>query len=280
MSEAPVTHDLGKKTEEAHKKMIFNCRFRVEAKEFTVSVNELGTVRMTEWSSKISTAICMGRFGALWMVNMVNKLRAADKTNDFTAKFSESSRAFLVQRCANSRGRYLVIAQYGERRRRGVVMVPEGVNGRGWASMSHVFQRVVDFFVAGDKVKHRTNELERRQGITYAGVTANIQAPQNAKHRGLWNKENELIEKSDTCFSISKAVRDRIKSLREELDELIRLVDDGVAVGARKSYCNKCGVNLEECLIRGTNVANMESQEMTSNKSYSKEELQKPMGES
>lgn len=46
---------------------------------------------MTEWDSKKSNAICIGRFGALWIVNMANKLRVADKSKDFVAKFNEYS---------------------------------------------------------------------------------------------------------------------------------------------------------------------------------------------
>lgn len=44
-------------------------------------------------------------------------------------------------------------------------------------------------------------------------------------------------------------------------------------VGARKSYCHKCGVDLDDCLVNGTNVAIMDSKEMSSNQTYSKELL-------
>lgn len=44
-------------------------------KEFAFCVNNFGIVRMTEWGSKISNAICMGRFGAIWMVNIVDNVR-------------------------------------------------------------------------------------------------------------------------------------------------------------------------------------------------------------
>lgn len=33
-----------------------------------------------------------------------------DRMEDFVVKFNESSRAFLAQRCANKRGRFLMIA--------------------------------------------------------------------------------------------------------------------------------------------------------------------------
>lgn len=46
---------------------------------------------MTEWGLKIFNAICTGRFGALWIVNMV---KVVGKLEDFVAKFNKSSRAF------------------------------------------------------------------------------------------------------------------------------------------------------------------------------------------
>lgn len=39
--------------------------------------------------------------------------------------------------------------------------------------ISRVFQAVIDSFVAGDKVKHRTDDKRSRLGRTYAEVTAN-----------------------------------------------------------------------------------------------------------
>lgn len=128
--------------------MVFNQRFRVEIKEFEVSVKTSGTVRIIERGSRMSTAIHMGRYGGIWMVNMVDKLRAVSKSEEFVAKFTELPRVFLAQHCANSRSWYLTIAQYRERRRTGVVMVPKGVDGEGWAVFSRVFRAVVDSFVA------------------------------------------------------------------------------------------------------------------------------------
>lgn len=72
-------------------------------------------------------------------------------------------------------GRYMMIAQYGERRRKGVVMVSEEENGDGWASISLVFPAFIDSFVTRDKVKHQIVEEGSRQGMTYARVTANLQ---------------------------------------------------------------------------------------------------------
>lgn len=112
LSDAPLTQFQG--FGHVSGKRIFNSRFRVEAKEFVVSVNEYGTVKLIEWGQKISNTICLGKFSALWMVNMVGKLRVVDKFEDFVAKHNEASRAFLAQRNKNSRGRYLTSTVWGE----------------------------------------------------------------------------------------------------------------------------------------------------------------------
>lgn len=68
-------------------------------------------------------------------------------------------------------------------------MVPEGANEKGWALISRVFHAVVYSFVAGDKGKCRMMEERTRQGITYAEVTANSQASQNANQQMPLRKE-------------------------------------------------------------------------------------------
>lgn len=128
------------------------------------------------------------------MVNMVDKLRATSKWEDFVSKFNKSSRAFWAQRCVNNCGRYLTIAQYGEGHQKGVVMVPEGSNREGWATISRVFQEEVDLFVVGDKVKRRTVNEGIRQGMTYAEVMANLQASLDIDQMVLVRKEKMVCE--------------------------------------------------------------------------------------
>lgn len=176
---------------------VFNSRFRVKVKEFVVSVTDSEFIKLSEWGSKVSDAICLGRYGAVWMMNMLDKLRMVDRMEDFVAKFKESSRAFLAQRCANKRGRFLMIAQYRERHRKGVVMVPEGANGEGWASISRVFQAVVNSLVSSDKAKRRIVVDKRRSGVTYADVTTNVGTSNNADQRELLCKERMETEGND-----------------------------------------------------------------------------------
>lgn len=71
------------KQSQAMVEMVFSSRFRIEAKEFVVSVNYSGIIKLSEWGSKISATIRMGRYGAVWMVNMVDKMRVTNKLEEF-----------------------------------------------------------------------------------------------------------------------------------------------------------------------------------------------------
>lgn len=73
---------------------------------------------------------------------MVDKLRRASKLEDFVSKFNESSRAFLAKRCVNNRNGYLMILQYGEGHRKGVVMVPKSVNSVDWHWFRECFRQL------------------------------------------------------------------------------------------------------------------------------------------
>jgi hypothetical protein len=167
-----------------------------------------------------------------------------------------------------------MIAQYGERRRKGVVMVPEGVNGEGWASFSRAFQAVVNSFVADDKAKRRIVDDRRRQGKTYAGVVANSQGLQNVDQRVLPRKEgavgvnnSHLLRHTGMETSAggthggpwrSGEIRARIQALKGELDELIRLVGSEPDAGCGFICCHRCGMSVEESSGNGQLLATLD----------------------
>lgn len=45
-------------------------------------------------------------------------------------------------------------------------MVPKGMNGEGWASISWEFQAIVNSFVTGDKAKLQMVDKSNQQGMT------------------------------------------------------------------------------------------------------------------
>lgn len=54
--------------------MSFSCNFHVELKEFQVLINSKGVIKLAEGSVKSMSVIQMGRFRAVWMVNITDKL--------------------------------------------------------------------------------------------------------------------------------------------------------------------------------------------------------------
>ncbi|KAB1206533.1 hypothetical protein CJ030_MR7G000011 [Morella rubra] len=184
--------------------MSFTRSFRVEAKEFHVSVSVGGVVKLTEWSRKSVSAISFGKYGAVWVINMGERLMAANGDSSFVSKANDYSQALLAQRCVNKAGRYVAILEYGEGRRRGVVMVPEGKGGEGWRLLTGVFQEVVDHLsrVNGGKVGQRVSgHQELRGGLSFAGavkmkrplVEVGMQASSVESYGGNGNKGEPTI---------------------------------------------------------------------------------------
>ncbi|KAB1226379.1 hypothetical protein CJ030_MR1G020596 [Morella rubra] len=112
----------------------------------------------------------MGKYGAVWMVNMSDKLMETAPAVDFASKFNESGMVFLAQRCSNKGGRYsaILLNMEKEGRKVGAVMVPEGKNGHGWQILNRVFLDVVSFFRSSSRAVKSQGSSGIRQGVTYA----------------------------------------------------------------------------------------------------------------
>lgn len=76
--------------------MGFTRCFRIEVKEFQVSMSDGGLVKLFERSHKSHSSITLGRFSVLWLSNMVNKLLVANAERSFVLKFNEASHVFLA----------------------------------------------------------------------------------------------------------------------------------------------------------------------------------------
>ncbi|KAB1223594.1 hypothetical protein CJ030_MR2G024115 [Morella rubra] len=124
----------------------FSRNFHIESKEFQVSIGQNGVIQFSEWSHKLVNLIHKGKFGAVWMVKMVDKLMEAPTDVDFASKFNDFGHSFLAQRCSNKGGRYVAVVEYGGRRKVGVVMVPGGrKKGYGWQILNRIFSDAVSF---------------------------------------------------------------------------------------------------------------------------------------
>ncbi|KAB1209586.1 Calcium-transporting ATPase 9, plasma membrane-type, partial [Morella rubra] len=149
---------------------LFNRCFRIESKEFHVRISEKGDLLFSEWSSRSVNEIHMGKYGAVWMVNMSDKLMVASTAVDFASKFTESRRGFLAQRCCNKGGRYIAVVEYGGRRKVGAVLVPEGKHGHGWQILNRVFLEAVSCFRSASLSVNRVESSRIRPEDSFAKV--------------------------------------------------------------------------------------------------------------
>ncbi|KAB1204827.1 hypothetical protein CJ030_MR8G007181 [Morella rubra] len=243
--------------------MSFSRRFCVEAKEFQVTVLGNGVVKLSEWSRKALSSIFLGRFGAVWMVNMASRLQV-DIHKEFVVKYNEASRAFLAQRCSNKAGRYVAIAEFGGGRRKGVVMIPEGKEGSGWKDLATVFQEVVFHFgqlnsSRGGYSRVRKEfsfaEVAKRglQGASSGGRGMVVQRAEEAsgglEAKAMMHDSAHAQLVSDAYFSKEQAFnaksagekrvdvtfwRNKLVGIKAEIDALLELLglNDGLGLGS------------------------------------------------
>lgn len=70
------------------------------------------------------------------LANLFGKLVELIVARDFSERFNEPLRLFLAQRCSNKCGRYVALAEFGKKRRRGAVMISKGRSREGWKAFS------------------------------------------------------------------------------------------------------------------------------------------------
>jgi hypothetical protein len=122
-------------------------RFFVEAKSFILSVVEgtfelgvagkrkdfLGQVRLSSG--------CID-----WLLSMVEEVLQNPDSEDFVKYFREGSKVTIVRRGGNSFGQFLVVTVFNVGGRRGMIVFPEGRDGRGWGRVYGELSKVLDFF--------------------------------------------------------------------------------------------------------------------------------------
>ncbi|GLT71106.1 hypothetical protein SLA2020_431470 [Shorea laevis] len=113
--------------------MDFVSWFFVESKAFELSVPAGGSIlRLVERRNGISRVMMVGKFCVEWLKKTVERMVLMDEDQPFTESSREGNRAFFAQRGANRAGCFLELAEYAVGGRRGLIIVPEGRDKRGW----------------------------------------------------------------------------------------------------------------------------------------------------
>jgi hypothetical protein len=122
----------------------------VESKRFDLVV-EGGSkgLRISESSRGITRFIALNGKDSCWLLATLEELLAAKDSAVFWRRSRAGFPSSYAQRCANKHGRFLMVENYGEGRRRSFIIVPEGRKGEGWKSFRSELSYVVK--VMGDR---------------------------------------------------------------------------------------------------------------------------------
>ncbi|KAF5466327.1 hypothetical protein F2P56_016265, partial [Juglans regia] len=114
----------------------------VESKLFTL-VKEGDSVCITEKGWKRKQELVIEKSTTQWLVKSLEACSSGTK-QDFYSTIREGGCCYLAQKCYNSRGYYLVVAEYKEGGRRSLILIPEGQEGRGWRRVKEALVECVE----------------------------------------------------------------------------------------------------------------------------------------
>lgn len=111
---------------------VMDCSFWLEAKQFIFSRRGGNSFCISEKSRKMMLSLTISGGMVVWFSKVVEGCsRTSDKVCSFQTR--EGSRVFLVQRGQNSYGRFVKVMELGTGMGKGIIVIPEGHKGSGWA---------------------------------------------------------------------------------------------------------------------------------------------------
>lgn len=121
----------------------------MEAKSILFSVAKGSDVlRVEEKRKGFSRAVLLDSRCAAWLLSMVEEMLRNPTLDAFVKAFRGDSTATFVRKGENKSGRFLEVAVYAVGGRRGLILLPEGRDGRGWSSVSGELSKVLAYFEA------------------------------------------------------------------------------------------------------------------------------------
>jgi hypothetical protein len=108
----------------------------MEAKVFEVRIKGGDTgVRIFESNKRKKSSIFVRRDELAWLIGALEVVVDAEKTEIFWDQSRAGCPRILAQKRSNKHGRFVSIEEYEGRRRNGIILVPEGRYGQGWARL-------------------------------------------------------------------------------------------------------------------------------------------------
>jgi len=109
------------------------CWWSVESKEFALSVvGGCTCIRIFEKRKGVTRSILLDKDEAAWLLKFFHDLVTVKDRKVFWNQSVLGFPRILVQQCSNRQDFFLTIEEYEGRRRRGFVLVPQGIFGEGW----------------------------------------------------------------------------------------------------------------------------------------------------
>ncbi|KAG6721097.1 hypothetical protein I3842_03G095600 [Carya illinoinensis] len=102
----------------------------IDSKLFTL-VKEGAQLRIIERSWKRQQELLVKQNILQWVCKALESCLSREK-DEFYSSIREGSSSYLAQKCYNSRGRFLEVAEYKEGGGRRLIIFPEGDGGKGW----------------------------------------------------------------------------------------------------------------------------------------------------
>jgi hypothetical protein len=129
--------------------MDFVSWFFVESKAFELSVPAEGSIlRLVERRNGISRVMMVGKYCVEWLKKAVERMVLMDEDQPFTESLRDGNKAFFAQRGVNRAGCFLELAVYAVGGRKGLIIVPEGRDKRGWKRFADELGKVLTAFVS------------------------------------------------------------------------------------------------------------------------------------
>jgi hypothetical protein len=123
--------------------------FFVESKTFELSVLAGGSIlRLVERRNEISRVMMVGKYCVEWLKKAMERMVLLDEDQPFTESSRDGNKAFFAQRGVNRAGCFLELAEYAMGGRKGLIIVPEGRDKRGWKRFAEELGKVLTTFVS------------------------------------------------------------------------------------------------------------------------------------
>jgi hypothetical protein len=179
-------------------------RWAVESKNFEISIKGgCSGVRLVERSKNKQRSIFIRRDEIVWLVRSVEVMVDVGTSEVFWDQSRASYPRLLVQKCHNSHGRYLILEERDGRRRCGIILIPEGWHGHGWARIISELRRAKGLLI-GENVSRGSKAAKVIPGRSFAEAVKESVAP--ATSGGVYRQvsamtQNQRVPATDIAAS-------------------------------------------------------------------------------